>query len=921
VGFLPSSAPKNSLRESLFRSFDFSYRNMIPLILIFCNSMGCSAPLEEKKPFKNIPPYAPIVSLSPLAPTTQDTIVSTLIFDTEDPDGDPISLSYTWRKDGVEQQINGDSVQSFQTKKGEVWSLNAYTFDGSLKSTTVSVSTTIRNSPPRILSIPQDSTPSSTEDLILEEIQTEDLDGDSVRIFITWIKDGIEMPSFEGDLLISKEYTKKDEMWEAYLTPHDGSGAGTPQIQSFVIQNTAPKVLSVSITPQEAYENTIISAEVEGFDSDNDILSYLYEWRINGLSVSTDETLDGGQFNRGNAIELDIRAFDGNEESTPLRSMPIIILNSPPTLSSLTLTPITASTDDQLNCLAIADDDIDGDDTFIEYEWFINGQYTSTSNTLESNLFQKNDLIECVATIFDQNDQSTLETSITIQNSPPLPQSISLTDPASMLDILYCEISSIDADDDPILHEYNWFVFGALINHSNSFIDPQDSFLGLLPEDELYCSATPSDGESIGSTLTSNITTLLPGYIEVSGVLFLNNNPIAGIPLLSSTLPLITDISSDIDGSYALSIPTLSTMSISASIENNTSPQSFSLDFTQGTIQTQNISILDTHFPIESDLFDPDNGYLDINDFAGTMYSSDITSDQALQYRTLYPPGEEDWVRVSLSNQETYSFITTFSHHTSNIILFVYNDLGEQVATSTAYLGNDSLIATFTPTQTGDYFIMVDTVESNDVASYLLGVFPSEDVDGDGHISFYDCDDTDATIHPLSSEVILDGIDQNCDGTDLSDPSTPDFTEALGVQHFESIIHQESHPDNPLYTTTSIYSLHSSADLDRFTISVPAKSKSRIMIKLYAESTIRVDILDGNTLLTSYTSNDEMYLTNPSSITKEFSVYIRNNIIGTPVNYRILALDYGTDNDLDGFYSRDTNTLRDDDDGNPAIHP
>jgi hypothetical protein len=243
------------------------------------------------------------------------------------------------------------------------------------------------------------------------------------------------------------------------------------------------------------------------------------------------------------------------------------------------------------------------------------------------------------------------------------------------------------------------------------------------------------------------------------------------------------------------------------------------------------------------------------------------------------------------------------------------------VATSTAYLGNDSLIATFTPTQTGDYFIMVDTVESNDVASYLLGVFPSEDVDGDGHISFYDCDDTDATIHPLSSEVILDGIDQNCDGTDLSDPSTPDFTEALGVQHFESIIHQESHPDNPLYTTTSIYSLHSSADLDRFTISVPAKSKSRIMIKLYAESTIRVDILDGNTLLTSYTSNDEMYLTNPSSITKEFSVYIRNNIIGTPVNYRILALDYGTDNDLDGFYSRDTNTLRDDDDGNPAIHP
>ena len=29
-----------------------------------------------------------------------------------------------------------------------------------------------------------------------------------------------------------------------------------------------------------------------------------------------------------------------------------------------------------------------------------------------------------------------------------------------------------------------------------------------------------------------------------------------------------------------------------------------------------------------------------------------------------------------------------------------------------------------------------------------------------------DCDDTDATIHPAARDIVLDGIDQNCDGGD-----------------------------------------------------------------------------------------------------------------------------------------------------------
>lgn len=44
-----------------------------------------------------------------------------------------------------------------------------------------------------------------------------------------------------------------------------------------------------------------------------------------------------------------------------------------------------------------------------------------------------------------------------------------------------------------------------------------------------------------------------------------------------------------------------------------------------------------------------------------------------------------------------------------------------------------------------------------------------EDADGDGFLSTEDCDDTDASVFPGAEEVAYDGVDQDCDGEDLTD--------------------------------------------------------------------------------------------------------------------------------------------------------
>jgi hypothetical protein len=96
--------------------------------------------------------------------------------------------------------------------------------------------------------------------------------------------------------------------------------------------NRPPKVIAVPFKESRIHRGVDIEVMPEGFDPDGDLVTFRFEWFINGekLTDFQEPMLAGDRFRKGDRIALRIVPSDGKLDGLPFTGQPFTVPNAPP---------------------------------------------------------------------------------------------------------------------------------------------------------------------------------------------------------------------------------------------------------------------------------------------------------------------------------------------------------------------------------------------------------------------------------------------------------------------------------------------------------------------------------------------------------------------------------------------------------------
>jgi len=500
----------------------------------------------------NAAPSVSSVMLSPSSAGVGDTITCSWSFN--DPDGDSDQSTAAWTIDGAAAG-SGTTISS-GFGEGDGVSCTVTPSDGTDTGADVSASMTIGNSLPSVSAVTiSPANPTASDDLSCSYTFL-DADGDADSSTIAWTVRGTAAGT--GATLLSGTHARGDGV-TCTVTPHDGTDAGTPVADNVVVDNTAPTLSAVSITPTGPATNDSLTASVSASDLDGDSLTASYTWYVDGVAVAASgSTLSGTTwFDKGQGVHAVAVVTDGTDDSAPATSNTATVVNSAPGAPIVSISPTSATEGDSIACVVVlASSDDDTDAVTYSMTWTRSGlAYTGsttswTGDTIPASVTTAGESWVCTATPFDGSiDGSTATASLTIGAGNAAPSITSLLlSPSSVYtdDTITATATTYDADGDSVTVSYAWTVDGVSTGTTGSNLSGVSWF---DKDQEVAVTATPNDGTDDGIAVTSSTVTVLNTAPTSPS---LSISPATPIEAIDDLVCAITSASSDDDGDSLL---------------------------------------------------------------------------------------------------------------------------------------------------------------------------------------------------------------------------------------------------------------------------------------------------------------------------------------------------------------------------------
>lgn len=412
---------------------------------------------------------------------------------------------------------------------------------------TDAVQVAIGTAPILTLSSPLDGTVYSISDSISFQATVEDEQDIAQDITLSWSSDidgefSTQGANSNGNISFSMS-TLTAGLHNISVTATDTMGLTDSASLSLRV-NTPPTAPSVDIVPNPAATNDGLVATASGsIDEDGDNVSYAYSWTKNGNGTSYNgANVPALATSSGELWTVRVTPNDGYIDGAYTESS-IVISNTEPTVTSVSIFPSSATNDDTLTCTATSDD---ADEVLVPtYTWMVDGTaYAGATIDLSSVGAMPNDVVTCTALVTDSGGaQATSSASLTISNRSPIVSSVSIG-PTMVYSNTEVSCNAIVQDDDgeSLTASYEWFVGSNSIGAgANLSLNAAMVAVG----DALICRATVQDG--FGGTDSAD-----------QSVVIQNTDPVIDSLELEPSEPNATDtltcsaIGSDLDGDTPL---------------------------------------------------------------------------------------------------------------------------------------------------------------------------------------------------------------------------------------------------------------------------------------------------------------------------------------------------------------------------------
>lgn len=192
------------------------------------------------------------------------------------------------------------------------------------------------NLPPAITSARIMNDPIPLAGPVEVQVDAQDPEREAVSFAYQWYVDNAPI-SRQTNATLPAELLRRGQTVFVEIIPSDGANKGQPyRTKSVVVGNTAPKVTTVSLSPQMARAGDKLEAQVEAHDPDHDRVDLTFKWFRNNSVIKEGEEpfLDTTGFAARDMIAVEVMASDPAGSGNSLKSRPLVLGNSAPRIVS-----------------------------------------------------------------------------------------------------------------------------------------------------------------------------------------------------------------------------------------------------------------------------------------------------------------------------------------------------------------------------------------------------------------------------------------------------------------------------------------------------------------------------------------------------------------------------------------------------------